>query len=37
VQGGGADRSTGWFVEPTLVETRDPGYRCCARRSSAPS
>jgi 1-pyrroline-5-carboxylate dehydrogenase len=27
VQGGTADASTGWFVEPTLVETSDPQYR----------
>jgi 1-pyrroline-5-carboxylate dehydrogenase len=27
VQGGTADASTGWFVEPTLVETTDPQYR----------
>jgi 1-pyrroline-5-carboxylate dehydrogenase len=27
VAGGGIDDSTGWFVEPTLVETRDPGFR----------
>jgi 1-pyrroline-5-carboxylate dehydrogenase len=27
VQGGTADASTGWFVEPTLVETTDPHYR----------
>jgi 1-pyrroline-5-carboxylate dehydrogenase len=27
VQGGTADASTGYFVEPTLVETADPSYR----------
>jgi 1-pyrroline-5-carboxylate dehydrogenase len=27
VQGGTADASKGWFVEPTLVETKDPAYR----------
>jgi len=27
VQGGGADGSTGWFVEPTLVEVEDPHHR----------
>ncbi len=27
VQGGTADASTGWFVEPTLIETADPAYR----------
>ncbi len=27
VAGGGCDDSRGWFVEPTIVETRDPGFR----------
>ena len=27
VQGGGSDDDRGYFVEPTLVETADPGYR----------
>src|SRR5690606_28370830 len=27
VQGGGVSDETGFFVEPTLVETSDPGYR----------
>jgi 1-pyrroline-5-carboxylate dehydrogenase len=27
VAGGGADGRKGWFVEPTLVETDDPGHR----------
>ena len=27
VAGGGCDDSRGWFVEPTVVETRDPGFR----------
>jgi 1-pyrroline-5-carboxylate dehydrogenase len=36
VQGGGADRSTGWFVEPTLVETRDPGYRLMCEEIFGP-
>jgi len=27
VAGGGADDRTGYFVEPTLIETDDPGYR----------
>lgn len=26
VQGGGADRETGWFVEPTLIECTDPRF-----------
>jgi 1-pyrroline-5-carboxylate dehydrogenase len=25
--GGGTDDSRGWFVEPTLIETRDPDFR----------
>jgi len=27
VAGGGVDDSVGYFVEPTIVETRDPGFR----------
>jgi 1-pyrroline-5-carboxylate dehydrogenase len=27
VVGGGSDDSRGWFVEPTVVETRDPAFR----------
>ena len=27
VTGGGYDDSVGWFVEPTVIETRDPGFR----------
>ena len=27
VVGGGYDDSEGWFVEPTVIETRDPGFR----------
>ncbi|HEY6032484.1 MAG TPA: L-glutamate gamma-semialdehyde dehydrogenase, partial [Gaiellaceae bacterium] len=27
VVGGGYDDSQGWFVEPTVIETRDPGFR----------
>ena len=25
--GGGTDDSEGWFVEPTVIETSDPGFR----------
>ena len=25
--GGGDDDSEGFFVEPTVIETRDPGFR----------
>jgi 1-pyrroline-5-carboxylate dehydrogenase len=27
VAGGGTDDSTGWFVEPTVIRTDDPGFR----------
>jgi 1-pyrroline-5-carboxylate dehydrogenase len=27
VVGGGADDERGWFVEPTVIETRDPDFR----------
>ena len=27
VVGGGVDDSEGWFVEPTVIETNDPGFR----------
>ncbi len=27
VTGGGTDDSEGWFVEPTVIETRDPAFR----------
>jgi 1-pyrroline-5-carboxylate dehydrogenase len=27
VAGGGCDDSVGWFVEPTVIETTDPGFR----------
>jgi 1-pyrroline-5-carboxylate dehydrogenase len=27
VVGGGVDDGRGWFVEPTVIETRDPGFR----------
>ena len=27
VVGGGTDDSEGWFVEPTVIETRDPSFR----------
>jgi 1-pyrroline-5-carboxylate dehydrogenase len=36
VQGGGGDRSTGWFIEPTLVETADPGYRLLCEEIFGP-
>jgi 1-pyrroline-5-carboxylate dehydrogenase len=27
VVGGGSDHSVGWFIEPTVIEARDPGVR----------
>ena len=27
VAGGGVDESKGWFVEPTVIKTEDPGFR----------
>ena len=32
-----ATTAHGYFIRPTLVETTDPGYRRCAKRSSARS
>ena len=34
--GGGAKGSTGWFVEPTLVQTNDPGYRLLCEEIFGP-
>ncbi|HZS60237.1 MAG TPA: L-glutamate gamma-semialdehyde dehydrogenase [Gemmatimonadaceae bacterium] len=36
VQGGGAHGETGWFIEPTLVETSDPGYRLLCEEIFGP-
>ena len=36
VEGGTADRSTGWFIRPTLVETADPGYRLLCEEIFGP-
>src|SRR5688500_6655215 len=36
VQGGGVDDSHGYFVEPTLVETSDPGYRLLCEEIFGP-
>lgn len=36
VAGGGADRSTGWFIEPTLVQTDDPGHRMLCEEIFGP-
>ncbi|MFM8302204.1 MAG: L-glutamate gamma-semialdehyde dehydrogenase, partial [Gemmatimonadota bacterium] len=34
--GGKADKRTGWFVEPTLVETKDPSYRLLCEEIFGP-
>jgi 1-pyrroline-5-carboxylate dehydrogenase len=36
VQGGGVDDSAGYFVEPTLVETDDPGHRLLCEEIFGP-
>ena len=36
VQGGGARDEVGYFVEPTLVETADPGYRLMCEEIFGP-
>jgi 1-pyrroline-5-carboxylate dehydrogenase len=36
VAGGGADRSTGWFIEPTLVLTDDPAHRMLCEEIFGP-
>ena len=36
VAGGKADDSVGYFVEPTLVETKDPGYRLLCEEIFGP-
>jgi len=36
VQGGGAHGETGYFIEPTLVETADPGYRLMCEEIFGP-
>ena len=34
--GGGTDGSTGWFVQPTLVQTEDPSYRLMCEEIFGP-
>lgn len=34
--GGKAKGDTGWFIEPTLVETKDPGYRLLCEEIFGP-
>jgi 1-pyrroline-5-carboxylate dehydrogenase len=36
VQGGGAKDDVGYFIEPTLVETKDPGYRLMCEEIFGP-
>ncbi len=36
VHGGGAHGEHGWFIEPTLVETADPGYRLLCEEIFGP-
>jgi 1-pyrroline-5-carboxylate dehydrogenase len=36
IQGGGAQGDVGYFVEPTLVETTDPGYRLMCEEIFGP-
>jgi 1-pyrroline-5-carboxylate dehydrogenase len=35
-QGGGANDEVGYFIEPTLVETRDPAYRLMCEEIFGP-
>ncbi|MBL8618827.1 MAG: L-glutamate gamma-semialdehyde dehydrogenase [Deltaproteobacteria bacterium] len=36
LRGGGGDRSTGWFIEPTLVEVEAPDHRLLAEEVFGP-
>ena len=36
VQGGGVRGDAGWFIEPTLIETRDAGYRLMCEEIFGP-
>jgi 1-pyrroline-5-carboxylate dehydrogenase len=36
LQGGGCDASKGYYVEPTLVQTEDPGYRLLCEEIFGP-
>ena len=36
IQGGNADASEGYFIEPTLVESADPGYRLLCEEILGP-
>ncbi|NDH54300.1 MAG: aldehyde dehydrogenase family protein [Betaproteobacteria bacterium] len=34
--GGGANGTTGWFIEPTLIQTKDPSYRLMCEEIFGP-
>ena len=36
IQGGGAKGDKGYFIEPTLIETKDPGYRLLCEEIFGP-
>lgn len=36
VAGGGYDRSKGWFIQPTIVETKDPNYHTLCEELFGP-
>ena len=36
IAGGGYDRSKGWFIEPTIVETSDPAHRMLCEEIFGP-
>ena len=36
IQGGGARGDLGWFIDPTLVETKDPSYRLMCEEIFGP-
>jgi 1-pyrroline-5-carboxylate dehydrogenase len=36
VAGGGHDDSKGWFIEPTIIETKDPSYRMLCEELFGP-
>ena len=36
IHGGNADRTTGWFIEPTLVQVDDPKHRLMGEEIFGP-
>ncbi|MCA0374093.1 MAG: L-glutamate gamma-semialdehyde dehydrogenase [Gemmatimonadetes bacterium] len=36
VAGGGYDKSKGWFIQPTIIETKDPNYRTLCEELFGP-